>query len=60
MQTFKNLLLQNLSIEFLDIATNSSSVFVIKFCSNGSATYIIGEIIFKDNLNIYSKFNANL
>ena len=25
---------------------------VIKVCSNGGATYIIGEIIAKDNLNI--------
>ena len=30
----------------------SPSVCVIKVCSNGGATYIIGEIIAKDNLNI--------
>ena len=28
------------------------SVCVIKVCSNGSATYIIGELIAKDNLNL--------
>ena len=32
--------------------TNSPWVCVIKVCSNGGATYIIGEIIAKDNLNI--------
>ena len=32
--------------------TNSLWVCVIKVCSNGGATYIIGEIIAKDNLNI--------
>ena len=32
--------------------TNSLWVGVIKVCSNGGATYIIGEIIAKDNLNI--------
>ena len=31
---------------------NSPWVSVIKVCSNGGATYIIGEIIAKDNLNI--------
>ena len=48
MQTFKNLLLQNYWI----LHTNSPWVCVIKVCSNGGATYIIGEIIAKDNLNI--------
>ena len=51
MQTFENLL-QNYSTKFLDIHTNSPWVCVIKVCSNGGATYIIGEIIAKDNLNI--------
>ena len=32
--------------------TNSSWLCVIKVCSNGGSTYIIGEIIAKDNLNI--------
>ena len=32
--------------------TNSPWVCVIKVCSNGGATYIISEIIAKDNLNI--------
>ena len=32
--------------------TNSLWVCVVKVCSNGGATYIIGEIIAKDNLNI--------
>ena len=32
--------------------TNSPWVCVIKVCSNGGATYIIGETLAKDNLNI--------
>ena len=32
--------------------TNSPNVSVIKVCSNGGATYIIHDIIAKDNLNI--------
>ena len=52
MQTFENLLLQNYSTKFLYILhTNSPWVCVIKFCSDGGATYIISEIIAKDNLN---------
>ena len=47
MQTFENLLLQNISIEFLDIAHNSPWACVIKVCSNGISTYIIAEIIAK-------------
>ena len=39
--------------------TNSPWACVIKVCSNGGATYIIGEIIAKDNLK-HSKLNANL
>ena len=50
MQSFENLLLQNYSTEFLGIAHKQS--FVILVCLNGSATYIIGELIAKDNLNI--------
>ena len=52
MQTFENLLLQNYSTKFFDITYNSPWVCVIKVCSNGGATYIIGKIIAKDNLNI--------
>ena len=53
MQTFENLLLQNYSTKFLYILhTNSPWVCVINVCSNGGATYIIGKIIAKDNLNI--------
>ena len=52
MQTFENLLLQNYSTKFLDITYNSPWVSVIKVCSNGGATYIIGEIIAKNNFNI--------
>ena len=54
MQTFQNLL-QNYSIKFLDIAhkiKNRPWVCAIIVCSNGAATYIIWEIIAKDNLNI--------
>ena len=36
-ETFKNLLLQ--------------TTFVVKVCSNGGATYIIGEVMAKENLN---------
>ena len=49
---FKNLLLQNYSTKFLDKHTNSPWVCVIKVCSNDGDTYIIGEIIAKDNLNM--------
>ena len=53
MQTFENIFFskttqQNFSI----LHTNSPWVCVIKVCSNGGATYNIGEIIAKDNLNI--------
>ena len=49
MQTFENLL-QNYSRKFLD--TNCPWVCAIQVCSNGGATYIIDEIIAKNNLNI--------
>ena len=39
--------------------THGPWICVIKVCSNGGATYIIGEIIAKDNLNI-EIFDANL
>ena len=59
MQTFENLILQNCLTEFYDIAhnsmilhTNNPWVCLIKVCSNGGATYIIGKIIAKYNLNI--------
>ena len=53
MPTFENLLLQNYSTKFLDILhTNSPWVCVIRVCSKGGATYIIGKIIAKNNLNI--------
>ena len=52
MQTFENLLLQTTQQNSLILHTNSPWVCVIKVCSNGGATYIIGEIIAKDNLNI--------
>ena len=32
--------------------TNCPWVCVVKVCSNGGATYIIGELIAKGNLNI--------
>ena len=51
MQTFKNLLLQNFSTKQI-LHINGPWVCVIKVCSDGGATYIIGEIIAKDNLNI--------
>ena len=51
MQTFENLLLQNYLTKFLDIAHRNSPC-VIKSGSIGGATYIIGDIIAKDNLNI--------
>ena len=52
MQTFENLLLQNYSTKFLDIAHNRPLVCAIKVCSNAGATYIICEITAKDHLNI--------
>ena len=52
MQTFENLLLQKaIQQNSLILHTNSPLVCVIKVCSNGGATYIIGEIIAKENLN---------
>ena len=36
----------------LILHTNSPWVCVIKVCTDGGATYIIGKIIAKDNLNI--------
>ena len=52
MQTFENLLPQICTTEFLDITHKCPWVYVIKVCSNDGTTYIIGEIIAKDNLNI--------
>ena len=34
------------------LLTNNPCVCVILVCSNGGATYFVGEIIAKDNLNI--------
>ena len=51
-RSFKNLLLQNYSTEFFDIAHKESLVYVIKVCSNSGNMYIIIEIIAGDNLNI--------
>ena len=39
--------------------THGPWVCVIKVCSNGGATYIIGEIKAKDNEFEHSKFDAN-
>ena len=55
MQTFENLLLQNYCdriLRYYCIQTNSPWVCVILVCSNGGATYIVGELIAKDNLNM--------
>ena len=52
MHTFENLLLQNYSTVFLDITHKYSLCMCNKVCSNGGATYIIGQIIIKDNLNL--------
>ena len=52
MQTFKNLLLEKLLKIKKILHTNSPWVCVIKVCSYGGATYIIGAIIAKDNLNL--------
>ena len=51
MQTFENLC-QNYWTEFLYITQNSPCLCAILVCSNGGATYFVGEIIAKDNLNI--------
>ena len=37
---------------FILLHINSPWVRLIKFCSNGGVTYIIGKIIAKDTLNI--------
>ena len=59
MQTFENHLLQNYPTKVLDIHIQIVLwVCVIKVCSNGGATYIIGEIIAKDNLNIENLMQA--
>ena len=39
MQTLENLILQNCSTEFYDIAHSGPWVCVIKVCLNGGATY---------------------
>ena len=52
MQTFENLILQTTQQNSSILHTNSPWVCVIKVCSNGGATYIIYEIVAKDNLNI--------
>ena len=52
MQTCENLLFQNYSTKFLDIAHKYHLGYEIKVCSNGGAIYIIGEIIGEINLNI--------
>ena len=52
LQDFKNLLVQNYSTKFLDIAQNSPWACVIEVSSNGDVTYIIGEIIANYNLNV--------
>ena len=50
LQTFENLLLQNHSTEFFDIAQKWS--LSMCNCSNGGATYITGKVIAKQNLNM--------
>ena len=52
MQTLKILFFKTTQQNSSILHTNSPWVCVIKVCSNGGATYIIGEIIAKDNLNI--------
>ena len=52
MQTFENLLLQNYIKKILKILhINRPWVCAIKDCSNGGPTYIICELIAKNNLN---------
>ena len=52
MQTFENLFSKTTQQNSLILHTNSPWVCVIKVCSNDGSTYIIREIIAKDNLNI--------
>ena len=52
MQTLKIFFSKTTEQNSCILHTNSPWVCVIKFCSNGGATYTIGEIIAKDNLNI--------
>ena len=58
MQTFEKSSSPKLLNKILRYCTNSPCECVILVGSNGGATYIICEIIAKDNLN--SKLNANL
>ena len=55
MQTFENLLLQNYSTKFLDIANKWTLGMSIKVCSNGGTTYIFCEIIAKDDFDLSIK-----
>ena len=52
MQTFENLLLQNHRTISQILYTNGPWVCLIKICSNGGATYIIGKITAQNNLNM--------
>ena len=52
MQPWKILFSKTTPQNSLILHTNSRWVCVINVYSNGGATYIIGEIIAKDNLNI--------
>ena len=51
MQTFENLFSKTTQQNSSILHTNTPWVCAIKVCSNGGATYIIGKIIAKDNLN---------
>ena len=62
MQSFENLL-QNYSTEFLycmQKVLGYVQVCVIKACSNRDATYIIIEIIAKENLNIVNLMQTSV
>ena len=52
MQTCETLLLQNYSTKFLDITHKYSLGMCNNVSSNSGTTYIIGEIIAKENLSI--------
>ena len=52
MQTFEIFFSKTTQQNSKILQIKSPWVCVIKVCSNGGATYIIGEIIAKDNLNI--------
>ena len=60
MQTFEIFISKTTEQNSYILHTNSPWVCLIKVCSNGGATYIIGEIIAKNNLNMVFNLMQNV